>query len=255
MSRYDLISRELFYLRFKTVALISCLSLILSIIIFSQDPYRFEKITKVISGFILMSLLFALILHLILNKLNRWYSDQITKIDSYKFEIAEIKNSIEARISAFPFRIKGERFKTVFNVVGKPLIEVEETLAIGMWKEQKEVFATVFMKNNYAVRMTATIGSRHRCSPSDDPKKWPEIFKKLNCDEIRQYHNHPVKNNKTKPSYNDYRSSLSLKGLFKSEKSLFKSYIIYWNKIGEWRILEYSDNDKDRLSYVFDITA
>ena len=126
-------------------------------------------------------------------------------------------------------------------------MKLEEALAVGMFRENKEVFVTAFMKDNKALRVTATIGREGYCFNSDDVSKWGYHIDRLNCDEILQYHNHPVTNNKTRPSPTDYFSTKKLKRMLGVHSTKIRSLIIYWNKIHEWRVLEYDDNRKYQI--------
>ena len=74
-------------------------------------------------------------------------------------------------------------------------------------------------------------------------------------DEIRQYHNHPINNNHTRPSIVDHKTSESLKEILGKHKYKLRSFIIYWNEIREWRIMEYDEESKYRPQYEFDVAA
>ena len=77
----------------------------------------------------------------------------------------------------------------------------------------------------------------------------------MSCDEIRQYHNHPISSNHTHPSSIDHKTSKSLKGILGNHKDKLRSFIIYWNEIREWRIIEYDEGNKHWQQYEFDIAA
>ena len=102
---------------------------------------------------------------------------------------------------------------------------------------------------------TASIGSPFRCGPADDPSRWGTYIDRLSCDEIRQYHNHPVHNGRTAPSPEDFRSSRSLKSSLNRHADKLRSFIIYWNEIREWKVLEYDDDGKHWLIAEFDIAS
>ena len=105
-------------------------------------------------------------------------SDQITA------EIARLRGRVTAIFDKYPGREKGERFKTVYDLAGKALPDLEEALSVGMFRERSEIFVTAFMRNSLAVRVTASIGSPYRCSAADNPSRWKYHVDSLGCDEI-----------------------------------------------------------------------
>lgn len=255
MSKYDLISKELFLLRIKTFGLILSISLLLNIIIFLIDSYVLINHIHIFASFLLLWFFISLPLHLLFRKTNSWYRSALNRIEKTKKEIEDIKKQINIIFNKYPIRRKGQRFKTVYNIIGKTLEEMEEILAVGMFNEGKEVFVTVFMQNNIAVKVTASIGSPYRCKASDNPNNWPTHIERYNCDEVRQYHNHPTKRNKTEPSNTDVMTTGKLQRILGKYSSKLNSIIIYWNKIGEWRVLEYDSTGNCELKHVFDVTA
>ena len=178
--------------------------------------------------------------------------DELHKIQS---EVSSLRHSVDVIYNKYRLRNKGEQFKKAYDLGGKRIKECEERLAVGMNREKKEIFVTCFIKAEKVVRVTATIGSLFRCSGSDDPRRWREHIQQLGCDEIRQYHNHPVSNNRTCPSPVDYKTSLSLRQILGRHGNKFRSFIIYWNEIREWRVMEYGEKDKYWLTDEFDIAA
>jgi hypothetical protein len=78
---------------------------------------------------------------------------------------------------------------------------------------------------------------------------------RLGCDEIRCYHSHPDKNNHTRPSPVDINTAGKVKEMLGSSKDKLRSFIIYWNEINEWRILEYDDQGKHWLIHAFDVAV
>jgi hypothetical protein len=89
--------------------------------------------------------------------------------------------------------------------------DLKEALSVGMFRERREVFVTALVRVGVAVRVTASIGSPFRCSATDNPARWSQHAERLGCDEIRQYHNHPVHNGTTCPSSTDTKTSAYLK--------------------------------------------
>jgi len=185
--------------------------------------------------------------------ISKKYLDNWRVIKEIDSEIIDLRDGVEKIYSRYPKRSKGQQFKTAFQLKGKTLDNLEEALAVGLFKEQKKIFVTAFIKENKAVRVTATIGSANRCHNSDDIDKWPYYLEKMKCDEIRQYHNHPTTSNQTEPSGMDFFSSKKIVEKFQT-KSAFKSFIIYWNQIKEWRIMEYDHNKNFGVVKVFDVS-
>jgi hypothetical protein len=182
----------------------------------------------------------------------RTLQDELHKVQS---EVSSLRRSVNAVYDKYSRRNKGEHFKRAYELVGKTTKDCEERLAVGMNREQKEVFVTCFLKADEVVRVTASIGSVFRCSASDDPRRWKQHIERLSCDEISQYHNHPISNNRTSPSPVDYKTSLSLKQILGHHGNKLRSFIVYWNEIREWRIMEYDEKCKHWLIYEFDIAA
>jgi hypothetical protein len=95
----------------------------------------------------------------------------------------------------------------------QPIKQFEQKMLQGMQAEQKEIFVTAFCNNDEEVlQVTASVGSRKRCSPADDYTNWGIKAKRIEATEIRQYHNHVVKGDsgfskqdkKTYPIYREH---------------------------------------------------
>ena len=211
------------------------------------------KVTPFFFGLGITVLFIApLILHRVWRSLFAPYRQWSDKEIQIKAEIAKLRQRIAAIFDKYRERAKGEQFKAAYDLAGKAVPELEESLSIGMFRERSEVFVTAFMRVGVAVRVTASIGSPYRCSAADDPRRWVQHVERLKCDEIRQYHNHPVHNGKTQPSSTDFRTSRSLKALLGSHAPKLRSLIICWNGIQEWKVIEYDDEQKYWLSFEFD---
>ena len=124
-----------------------------------------------------------------------------------------------------------------------------------MFRERREVFVTAFMRQGIAVRVTASIGSPMRCSAADNPARWKEHVERLGCDEIRQYHNHPVHNGHTAPSRTDIRTSKTLRKLLSPHGHRLRSLIICWNAAREWKVFEHDTTGRHWLHFEFDAAA
>lgn len=170
-------------------------------------------------------------------------------------EISELRRRIAAVFERYRERRKGEHFKKAYDLNGRSVRGLEEALSVGMYRERREVFVTAFVRAGVAVRVTASIGSPFRCSAADNPARWSEHAERLGCDEIRQYHNHPVHNGTTRPSSTDVKTSASLKSLLGSRGSHLRSLIICWNGIREWKIFEHDETGQTTLHFEFDVAG
>ena len=182
----------------------------------------------------------------------RSWSDREIQI---KAEIAGLRERVSTIFSKYRERAKGQRFKAAYDLTGKTIKELEESLAVGMFRERREVFVTAFVRAGVAVRVTASIGSPYRCAAADDPTRWAQHLERLQCDEIRQYHNHPEHNGKTSPSPTDFRTSRSLKALLGPHGAKLRSLIICWNGICEWKVFEHDHEQKHWLCFEFDVAV
>jgi len=167
-------------------------------------------------------------------------------------EIAGLQERITAVFDKYRERQKGERFKQAYDLMGRSVRDLEEALSIGMFRERHEVFVTAFMRRGLAVRVTASIGSPFRCSAADNPARWKKHVERLGCDEIRQYHNHPDHNGSTRPSPTDVQTSGSLKLLLGPHGAKLRSLIICWNRLHEWKVVEYDESGRHSFNYEFD---
>src|SRR5438093_4681657 len=106
----------------------------------------------------------------------RAWSDRSSHI---RAQITDLRKRIAAVFEKYRERQKGERFKQVYDLTGRSVRDLEEALSIGMFREQREVFVTAFMRRGVALRVTASIGSPFRCSAADNPARWKEHVEKL----------------------------------------------------------------------------
>jgi hypothetical protein len=101
----------------------------------------------------------------------------------------------------------------------QPIKEFEQKMVQGMKTEQKEIFVTAFCKNGEVLQVTASIGSKYRCSPADDYTNWGYKAQRIGATEIRQYHNHVLKgatgfskqDKKTYPIYREHVKTFGVK--------------------------------------------
>lgn len=252
-SRYDKIKREHFVLLRNRTLLLFSISLILSIAV-----YIITHINIIGFGFLFYSFLFilsTLTADKILNFFSQVYNTKRQKEFELQTEIYKLKDKMSSIIESIEKRGKNQQFKRAYDFTGKKINEFEHVLAIAMHHEIKEVWVTVFCKNNTVLKVTATIGSARQCRPSEDVRNWRGHVLKLGCDEIRNYHNHPGNNNYTAPSPNDLLSNLSLRNCLLEMKDSLRTFIVFWNDISEYRILEYYDNGKTEMSFYFDVSS
>jgi len=242
ISCFDRISKEKQKLEFQTTWINFTIAALLSLgfyLVISKLNILVEFFL-----FIISSMVFSFFFHKVRSFVSDKYKEKIDRIKWIDEKTIELRQQVDNIYSKYPSRKNGQQFKTAFSLVGKSLMKLEETLAAGMFKEGKEVFVTAFMKNNRALRVTATIGREGYCFNSDDLKKWSNHFNRLKCDEILQYHNHPVTNNSTKPSAVDCSTTRTIKNILGKNADKLKSLIIFWNQIAEWRVLEYDESGK-----------
>jgi hypothetical protein len=180
------------------------------------------------------------------------YRKWATRSAEIAHEIARLRARVATLFDGYRERAKGEAFKKAYGLAGRSVAQLEEALAVGMYRERREVFVTAFMRAGVAVRVTASIGSPYRCSAADNPARWAGHVDRLGCDEIRQYHNHPVHSGSTQPSPTDFRTSGSLRRVLGRYGSQLKSLIICWNGLREWKVFEYEDDRRYWLSHEFD---
>lgn len=180
------------------------------------------------------------------------YRTWATRSEEITHEIARLRGRVTAIFDGYRERGKGEAFKKAYGLAGKSVSELEEALAVGMYRERREVFVTAFVRAGVALRVTASIGSPYRCAAADNPARWAEHMDRLGCDEIRQYHNHPVHNGTTRPSSTDFRTSRSLRRLLAHHRAELKSLIICWNGLREWKVFEHDGASRHWLCREFD---
>lgn len=250
MSRLEAAQKELVQLRMRQVkaTVIPAICIEMPFVLASGAAYP-AALTA--AAGVVWLLILAFLLHLIWKRTfpaYRAWSEQAAAIAS---EVSKLRRRVTAVFAKYRKRRKGERFKTVYRLVGRTVPELEEALAVGMFHERREVFVTAFMRAGVAVRVTASIGSPFSCRASDDPRRWAGHYVRLGCDEVRQYHNHPDHHGKTRPSAKDFRATQSLRKTLVPHGEKLRTFIICWNGSREWRVFEY-DDDEHWLCYEFD---
>ena len=167
MSRYDVLKVELLHLRMRqTVALglpaVAVASLSYAAI---SPPFLARSFVVVLITFAIAPVIFHCVWRLLFRPYRQW-SDRSTEIAD---QISRLRGKVASIFEMYPERKKGEQFKRAYYLTGKSLHGLEEALSIGMYREKREVFVTAFMRAGIAVRVTASIGSPHRCSSADKP--------------------------------------------------------------------------------------
>ena len=253
MSKYDLLTAER-QRCFRTIALInSGTGIALSLLLFAF-LYGYMH-GAVVLFFFISTVTLSILSHFILSVVSEKYSYLVTRLRELDRKRADIRKRIESLIAKYPCRNYGERFKTAFDLSGKDLRTFEQAIAMGMLKEAKEVWITAFLKKGKVVKVNATIGWGSGCKPSENVLRWIHHLERHEADEVRQYHNHPTRKNSTHPSPRDFASSNDLKHVLGRYSNMLRSFIVYWNAIGEWRIIEYDITGKWWLEFEFDAST
>ncbi len=248
MSRYEALQEELGPLLIRQlVAAMAPASLISIALVAMTDNLRFG-LTAALASLIALPLL----LHPLWRLLIPAYRSRSERRAAIRRELRGLDRRIAAIFAGYRERQQGEHFKKAYELAGRPVRDLEEALSVGMFRERREVFVTAFMRQGIAVRVTASIGSPMRCSAADNPARWKEHVERLGCDEIRQYHNHPVHNGHTSPSRTDVRTSKSLRTLLGPHGARLRSLIICWNAAREWKVFEHDTTGKHWLHFEFD---
>jgi hypothetical protein len=196
MSRYETLRTELGGLRMRQAIAVmgpAVATAVLSVPTADSGPVR---LLAALASLVVLPLILHRVWHFTFPTYRRWCDRSL----NIRAEIAGLQKRIATVFDKYRERHKGERFKQAYDLAGRSVHHLEEALSVGMFRERREVFVTAFMRRGVAVRVTASIGSPFRCSPADDPIRWKDYIERLGCDEIRQYHNHPVHDISTQPS-------------------------------------------------------
>lgn len=208
---------------------------------------------SVVLGAVLSFALAAgLLLDPCLKALSAEYGRNARRLAEVGGHLGEARERIGLIFSGYRERGRGEAFKSAYALAGRPLHSLEEALAVGMFRERREVFVTAFMRDGVAVRVTAAIGTPWRCAAADDPGRWRDHAARLCCDEIRQYHNHPDHGGHTAPSRTDCRSAARIATLLGPDGPRLRSLIICWNGFREWKVFGYAADGRSWLESEFD---
>lgn len=248
MSRYETLRAELGRLRIRQAIAVLVPAAAATLLLIPATETGGVRLLAALGILIVLPLLLHRIWRFTFPTYRAW-SDRSCHI---RAEIGDLQKRIAAVFNKYRERQKGERFKQAYDLMGRSVRDLEEALSIGMFRERREVFVTAFMRGGVAVRVTASIGSPFRCSAADNPARWKEHVERLGCDEIRQYHNHPVHGGSTRPSPLDARTSGSLKTLLGPHGAKLRSLIICWNSLREWKVFEYDEAGRRSMHFEFD---
>lgn len=204
---------------------------------------------------ILALLVSSFILHYVWRCTSDTYRGWCSRLSAVNEEMAVLQKRVDELFARHRKRRKGEQFKIAYGLAGLSIGEFEEAIAVGMLRERKEVFVTAFVREGIALRVTAAIGSAFRCSNADNPARWRAHSVRLKCDQVRQYHNHPHHGGKTRPSSSDCRSSEVLADMLGSHAGEFRSFVLCWNAIREWKVFEYDEAGTCWLHSEFDVAS
>jgi hypothetical protein len=184
----------------------------------------------------------AIAVHLILRKRSREYGEVSESIRAAQSSLKCLQATVAAFYKAAPVRRRGRAFKTAYLRVPCSVKEFERNMVRGMFREGREVWVVAFCRDGQVVRTTASIGSRFRCRPADDPARWPSHLKSLEANELRLYHNHPTTAGFTEPSGADKKTYRRLRALISDSRASFRNFVVFWNPLGEWKSLEYNSS-------------
>ena len=248
MSRYETLQAELRKLRVRQACAVMVPIAVAALLAAHADDTSGARVWAALAILVALPLILHQLWRVTFPAYRAW-SDRSSQVAA---EINDLRRRIAGVFERYRERQKGEHFKKAYDLNGRPVRELEEALSVGMYRERREVFVTAFVRAGVAVRVTASIGSPFRCSAADSPTRWREHVERLRCDEVRQYHNHPVHNGRTRPSPTDVRTSASLKSLLGPSGSQLRSLIICWNGIREWKIFEHDETGRTWLHFEFD---
>ena len=248
MSRYETLRAELGRLRIRQAIAVFAPAAATALLLIPATQSGGARLLVALGGLIVLPLILHRVFRFTFPTYRAW-SDRSSHI---RAEIADLQERIAAVFNKYRERQKGERFKQAYDLMGRSVRDLEEALSIGMFRERREIFVTAFMRGGVAVRVTASIGSPFRCSAADNPARWKEHVQRLGCDEIRQYHNHPVHGGSTRPSPLDVKTFGSLKAVLGPHGARLRSLIICWNSLREWKVFEYDETGRHSLHFEFD---
>jgi DNA repair protein RadC len=121
----------------------------------------------------------------------------------------------------------------------QPLDGFEQKLAMAMFSVQREVWVTVFCNESEVLAVTATIGSKYRCRPSDKIHNWGPRARRLGATQIRQYHNHPDIWGRSTPSTQDWNSNRYMRRCVEPYGIRMHTLLIYKPWFGGFKVQEY----------------
>ncbi len=137
-------------------------------------------------------------------------------------------------------RKRRQPFKKLYDLDKIQLIEeFERKMIRGMLKERKEIFVTAFCNDTHVLKVTASIGSKYSCRPSDNCYNWGEKAIKLGASQIRQYHNHPPGFGCSFPSKEDIENHKFFSSLVLPYGIKFHSFLVYPSILGKTKIKDY----------------
>jgi hypothetical protein len=248
MSHYETLRKELRSLVIRQAFAVMAPTIATAALSASLVASRLARLLTMLATLVVLPVLLHRVWRITIPVYKEW-SDRSSSI---RDEIASLHKRVTKVFDKYRERQKGKLFKQTYNLAGRSVRDLEEALSVGMFLERREVFVTAFMRCGVAVRVTASVGSPFRCSAADNPARWIHHIERLHCDEIRQYHNHPVHKGITHPSPTDIKSSEALKVLLGPHGTKLRSLIICWNDLREWKVFEYDGAGRHSLHFEFD---
>ena len=254
-SRFDRIDAARSALAFKIISANSFLSFLMIGAVYFVYLVGLFHTQYLLLILLLTSLLSYWGAPLVLILLSDRYKTNRKRMKALTKEIQALRAKALTLYHSMPRRAKGRHFKSHYDLRGSTIEDFEKAIAIGMLHEQKEVWVTAFCRSENVLKVTSTIGSKFICRPSDSVTSWHKNALRLQCNEVRQYHNHLTSRNFTRPSPQDIKTTKSLEESLHKLGLQFQSYIVYWNKILEYKILEYHGDGTHKIVKALDVSA
>ena len=132
-------------------------------------------------------------------------------------------------------RTRRPAFKALYDLnTRQSIAQFERKMCDGMRKEGKEVCVTAFCHGREVLAATASIGSRFKCEPADNPRMWGPKACRIGATEIRQYHNHPAVRGRSAFSRADEAAYLAWRPVVEAYGVHFRSFMVHPGLFGDW---------------------
>lgn len=191
-----------------------------------------------------------------------FYKWVITKIKSHPHKVPneadhellyrDTYTAMENHYFNYPVFSLEKPFHELYELEGKSLEEFEKAMAAGMWYCGREVYVSAFVKDDIIIRVSTSVGDLTSCGPEEDICEWISLCKSLGCDYIREYHNHPCFDGHTGPSEADKSFHKKTESILNPKRIDIDSFIIYWNEVAEWKLMQYDASGNAATVKCFD---